>query len=59
MLTMTNDFQVQLNMFLFKKMQYVYYGCIICLILYNCVKFLQCISIDEEDINNLNKYLFS
>ena len=28
---------------------------IICLILYNCVKFQQCISIYEEDINNLKK----
>ena len=28
---------------------------IICLILYNCVQFQQCISIYEEDINNLKK----
>ena len=28
---------------------------IICLILYNCVQFQQCISINEEDINNLKK----
>ena len=28
---------------------------IICLILYNCVKFKQCISIYEEDINKLKK----
>ena len=31
---------------------------IICLILYICVKFQQCISIYEEDINNFKKYIF-
>ena len=31
---------------------------IICLILYNCVKFQHCMSIYEEDINNSKKYLF-
>ena len=36
----------------------VYYGCIICLTLYNCITFYQCISIYEEDINNLKKYFF-
>ena len=51
MLTMTNGLQVQLNMFLVKKN----YLSIICLILYNCVQFQQCISIYEEDINNLKK----
>ena len=48
MLSMTNGFQVQLNMFMVKKSNLS----IICLILYNCVKFQQCISIYEEDINN-------
>ena len=54
MLTMTNGFQVQLNMFLVKKCN----SSIICLILYNGVKFQKCISIYEEDINNSKKYLF-
>ena len=54
MLTMTNGFQVQLNVS-GKKCNLS----IICLILYNCVKFQQCISIYEEDINNSNKYIFS
>ena len=31
---------------------------IICLIVYNCVKFQQCISIYEEDINNSKEYHF-
>ena len=58
MLMMTNGFQVQLNMFLLKKSNLSIMGvypCIICIILYNCVKFQQCISIYEEDINNLKK----
>ena len=32
---------------------------LLCLILHNCVKFQQCISIYEQDINNLKKYFFS
>ena len=54
MLMMTNGFQVQLNVFLVKKCNVSIMG-ILCLILYNCVKFLQYISIYEEDINNLKK----